>query len=45
MVMAAEKKEVDMSREEFFERAYSERTGCGGPLYLACVLMIIILML
>lgn len=34
-----------MSDKEFFERAYSERTGCGGPLYLACVIITLIIVM
>ena len=33
-----------MTKEEFYERAYSERTGCGGPLYLACVILLAFLL-
>lgn len=32
-----------MTEKDFFKRAYSERTGCGGPLYFACMLLLLFL--
>ena len=32
-----------MSKEEFYEHVYSERTGCGGPLYLAGILLLVLI--
>ena len=32
-----------MTEQDFFKRAYSERTGCGGPLYFACMLLLLFL--
>ena len=32
-----------MTEKDFFKRAYSERTGCGGPLYFAGMLLLLFL--
>lgn len=32
-----------MTGKDFFKRAYSERTGCGGPLYFAGMLLLLFL--
>lgn len=32
-----------MNEKDFFKRAYSERTGCGGPLYFAGMLLLLFL--
>lgn len=30
-----------MNKKEFYQRAYSERTGCGGPLYFAGIILFV----
>ena len=32
-----------MTEKDFFKRAYSERTGCGGPLYFSGMLLLLFL--